>query len=126
MCVCVCARVRACMCVCVCVYLFIHNHSKSPQVSVCTLKGTDPEYLQEVEQLAEKRDKRVFIAESFRSYEAQCAQEEYEREKSLAEAEFEVSSLVLYCFPESLREKVIIYKTRLIVLAVWPMAIWLW
>ena len=40
--------------------------------------------------IKEDRDKRLFVAETFREYETQCAKEDFEREKSLAETEFEV------------------------------------
>ena len=52
--------------------------------------GVDPEYLQEVARVQEERDKRLFVAESFRVYETQCVKEEFEREKTQAETEFEV------------------------------------
>lgn len=62
-------------------------------LTVCMLpstQGTDPEYLQEAARIEEERDKRLFVAESFRAYETQCVKEEFEREKSLSETEFEV------------------------------------
>ena len=64
---------------------------KFPCTVTCT--GTDPEYLQEVARIKEERDKRLFLAESFRAYETQCVKEEFEREKSLADTEFEVDIL---------------------------------
>ena len=52
--------------------------------------GIDPEYLKKVQEIKEVRDKRLFVAETFRQYELQCAEDDYEREKSLAMQEFEV------------------------------------
>lgn len=52
--------------------------------------GTDPEYLQEVAQIKENKEKRLFVADTFRNYEIQCAKDDFERDKSLAETEFEV------------------------------------
>ena len=43
--------------------------------------------MREVEEL---RDKRLFMADTFRQYELQCSQEEYEREKNCALHRFEV------------------------------------
>ena len=40
--------------------------------------------------IKEERDKRLFVAETFRAYETQCVKEEFEREKTQAETEFEV------------------------------------
>ena len=40
--------------------------------------------------MEELRDKRLFMADTFRQYELQCSQEEYEREKSCALQRFEV------------------------------------
>lgn len=57
---------------------------------LCVCIGTDPEYLQEVARIKEERDKRLFVAETFRAYETQCVKEEFEREKTQAETEFEV------------------------------------
>lgn len=68
-------------------YRSVHFH-------VCVCEGTDPEYLQEVVRIEEERDKRLFVADSFLLYETQCAKDDFEREKSLAETEFEVCELL--------------------------------
>jgi Sin3 histone deacetylase corepressor complex component SDS3 len=52
-------------------------------------EGTDPEYLKKLNELVDLRDKRLFIAETFRDYELSMAKEEYEREKSQAITECE-------------------------------------
>jgi Sin3 histone deacetylase corepressor complex component SDS3 len=57
--------------------------------------GTDLDFLQEVARIKEERDKRLFVAESFRVYETQCVKEEFEREKTQAETEFEVKKVEL-------------------------------
>ena len=49
----------------------------------------------------EERDKRLFVAESFRVYETQCVKEEFEREKTQAETEFEVNLYVHTVEPSS-------------------------
>ena len=43
-----------------------------------------------MEEIKEERDKRVFVARSFRQYETRCAQEDFEKEKRIAEQHFEV------------------------------------
>lgn len=58
-------------------------------------EGTDPEYLQEVARIKEEKEKRLFVAETFRNYETQCAKDDFERDKSLAETEFEVKKVEL-------------------------------
>ena len=66
--------------------------------SVATIfVGTDLDFLQEVARIKEERDKRLFVAESFRVYETQCVKEEFEREKTQAETEFEVYTSNIHC-----------------------------
>lgn len=59
--------------------------------------GTDTEYLRRVQEVEEMRDKRLFIADAFRQYELQWAQDEYEREKAVAQQEFEVPCIIITC-----------------------------
>lgn len=42
--------------------------------------------------IKEEKEKRLFVAETFRNYETQCAKDDFERDKSLAETEFEVDN----------------------------------
>ena len=42
-------------------------------------------------EIEESRDKRLFVADTFRQYETRCAHYDFEKEKTLAETEFEVS-----------------------------------
>ena len=72
------------------VLTFSEHRFQSTSVCVCVCLGTDPEYLQEVARIKEEKEKRLFVAETFRNYETQCAKDDFEREKSLAETEFEV------------------------------------
>ena len=73
-----------------CTYMYIIVACNVLYMYTFLCEGTDPEYLQEVARIKEDRDKRLFVAEAFRDYETQCAKEDFEREKSLAETEFEV------------------------------------
>lgn len=74
--------------------------------------GTDTEYLRRVQEVEEMRDKRLFIADAFRQYELQWAQDEYEREKAVAQQEFESKKLELKeCLLHELQEKKRAYET---------------
>lgn len=68
--------------------------------------GSDPEYLRRVREVEELRDKRLFMADTFRQYELQCSQEEYEREKNCALHRFEAKRLELKeCLINELQDK---------------------
>ena len=58
------------------------------------------------------RDKRLFVAEAFRQYELECAEDEYERERALALRELEEKKAELKeCLLHELHEKKKAYET---------------
>ncbi len=68
--------------------------------------GSDPEYLRRVKELRDMYERRVFVAEVFKQYELDEANEEYEREKTLAVQKFEVKGLELKeCLLNDLQDK---------------------
>lgn len=67
---------------------------------------TDPEYLRRVREMREMYEKRLFVAEVFRQYELEAANEEYERENALALQQFEAKGLELKeCLLNDLQDK---------------------
>lgn len=68
--------------------------------------GTDAEYLQRVKEIREMYEKRLFVAEVFKHYELEAANEEYDREKALALQQFEAKGLELKeCLLNDLQDK---------------------
>lgn len=81
-------------------------------LALLLVPGTDPEYLKKVREIEAVRDKRLFVAEAFRQYELECAEDEYERERALALRELEEKKAELKdCLLHELLEKKKAYET---------------
>ena len=81
-------------------------------ISSSLIVGTHPDYLAQVREIEEMREKRLFVAEVFKQYELQASDGEFEREQLLATQEFEGKRLELKdCLLHDLQEKRKAYET---------------
>ena len=68
--------------------------------------GTHSEYLKKVREIRDYYENRLLVAEVFKQYELEVADEEYEREKALAKQQFEAKGLELKeCLLNDLQDK---------------------